>query len=68
MCALLALYSIAVAGHSLSCDDTRVVAEYHVRFEGMWTKSRFPKVYPENRPKAEWSSLIGEDAVLWQQN
>lgn len=41
------------------CNDTQTIAEYRIRFEGMWTKENFPKVYPQERPKAEWSSLIG---------
>ena len=51
---------LVIQAQRYSCDDPLTVAQYRIRFQGLWTKSRFPKVYPVQRPKAEWSSLIGE--------
>ena len=46
-------------GVALSCDSNTLV-QYRLKFQGLWTKAKFPKVYPESRPKAEWTSVIGE--------
>lgn len=41
------------------CKETQVVL-YNLKFEARWTKEDFPKQYPERRPPAQWSNLIGK--------
>lgn len=36
------------------------VAVYNVMLRTLWSEERFPKDYPTNRPKAQWSQLFGQ--------
>ena len=39
--------------------DVDDVAVYKVSLEMLWSEERFPKDYPQNRPKAQWSQVFG---------
>ncbi|KAH9632554.1 hypothetical protein HF086_012361 [Spodoptera exigua] len=55
---LLALFDLTVG---CDVDD---VAVYKVSLQMLWSEERFPKDYPQNRPKAQWSQVFGELAVI----
>ena len=40
--------------------DTDKLALYRVVFNTFWDRETFPRQYPEWRPPAQWSKLIGE--------
>jgi hypothetical protein len=41
------------------CDQDRL-AVYTLRLETHWTRDLFPKQFPEWRPSAQWSRIIGK--------
>ncbi|XP_022828314.1 spondin-2-like [Spodoptera litura] len=51
---LLALFDLTVG---CDVDD---VAVYKVSLQMLWSEERFPKDYPQNRPKAQWSQVFGQ--------
>ncbi|CAB3375556.1 Hypothetical predicted protein [Cloeon dipterum] len=56
--ALVLLLSAAVVASAHACPaDT--LAVYRVVLDTHWTKELFPKQYPEFRPPAQWSRLLG---------
>ncbi|KAL0830770.1 hypothetical protein ABMA28_002890 [Loxostege sticticalis] len=44
---------------ALGCDNDEV-AIYEVKLKMLWSEERFPKDYPTNRPKAQWSIVFGQ--------
>lgn len=36
------------------------MAKFRLTIQGLWSKKRFPKHYPEYRPPAQFSKVIGE--------
>ncbi|XP_075975227.1 spondin-1-like [Anticarsia gemmatalis] len=40
--------------------DVDDVAVYRVKLSMLWSEERFPKDYPQNRPKAQWSQVFGQ--------
>ncbi|KAF9802105.1 hypothetical protein SFRURICE_004356 [Spodoptera frugiperda] len=40
--------------------DVDDVAVYKVSMQMLWSEERFPKDYPQNRPKAQWSQVFGQ--------
>ncbi|XP_026748983.2 uncharacterized protein LOC113509769 [Galleria mellonella] len=40
--------------------DIDDVAIYKVKVQFLWSEERFPKDYPTNRPKAQWSPIFGQ--------
>ena len=42
-----------------TCDANRLIV-YRVYLNTMWNRDVFPKQYPEWRPPAQWSKLVGE--------
>ena len=50
---------------SMKCQSTKLVV-YQVTFKTFWDREKFPKQYPEWRPPAQWSKLIGKtNNVIW---
>ncbi|XP_063826907.1 spondin-1-like [Ostrinia nubilalis] len=43
----------------LGCDGDEL-AIYEVKLKMLWSEERFPKDYPTNRPKAQWSIAFGQ--------
>lgn len=43
--------------------DVDDVAVYKVSMQMLWSEERFPKDYPQNRPKAQWSQVFGECTI-----
>ena len=41
------------------CDPDKL-AVYKLTFETYWDRKTFPRQYPEWRPPAQWSKLVGE--------
>ncbi|XP_049703569.2 spondin-2 [Helicoverpa armigera] len=56
--AILVLF-VALFGLVVGC-DVDDVAVYKVSLEFLWSEERFPKDYPQNRPKAQWSQVFGQ--------
>ncbi|KAJ0183459.1 hypothetical protein K1T71_001435 [Dendrolimus kikuchii] len=44
----------------LAACDVDDVAVYNVKLQMLWSEERFPKDYPDNRPKAQWSQVFGQ--------
>ena len=57
LCASLADASTDSTG--TKCDPDKL-ALYRVVFNTFWDRETFPRQYPEWRPPAQWSKLIGE--------
>lgn len=55
---VIALFDLAVG-----C-DVNDVAVYKVSLRMLWSEERFPKDYPQNRPKAQWSQTFGKTQLL----
>ena len=50
---------------SMKCQSTKLVV-YQVTFKTFWDRETFPKQYPEWRPPAQWSKLIGkQNKIFW---
>ncbi|XP_018497039.1 spondin-2-like [Galendromus occidentalis] len=69
---LIVLYFANLALNScLACKENSV-AVFQLSLVTEWTRSRFPKQYPEFRPAAQWAPLIGEshslNVTLWREN
>ena len=45
--------------NDMQCQSTKLVV-YKVTFATFWDRDKFPKQYPEWRPAAQWSKLIGK--------
>lgn len=45
--------------HSMQCQSTKLVV-YKVTFSTFWNREKFPKQYPEFRPPAQWTKLVGK--------
>lgn len=58
MAAILFLL-IALFDLSIEC-DVDDVAVYKVSLQMLWSEEKFPKDYPQNRPKAQWSQVFGK--------
>lgn len=43
----------------IKCSPEKLTV-YRVYLHTMWSREAFPKQYPEWRPPAQWSKLIGE--------
>ncbi|CAG9787617.1 unnamed protein product [Diatraea saccharalis] len=56
MTAILLLCIVCV----VKCCDVDDVAVYKVKMKMLWSEERFPKDYPTNRPKAQWSPVFGQ--------
>ena len=46
----------------MQCQSTKLVV-YQVTFTTFWDREKFPKQYPEWRPPAQWSKLIGKTNI-----
>ncbi|KAK6621587.1 hypothetical protein RUM44_001394 [Polyplax serrata] len=64
-CLFLCFLTTVSKGHKVEllqeayqCNKDDLVV-YTLIFETHWAKDKFPKQYPENRPPAHWSKLIG---------
>lgn len=57
MAAILFLF-LTWCSFVLSC-DVGDVAIYNVKLRMLWSEETFPKDYPNNRPKAQWSPVFG---------
>lgn len=53
--------SAALAKDPLTCDPDKLMV-YKVTLATHWTRALFPKQYPEWRPPAQWSKVIGKPA------
>ena len=67
----LAFFSLLTGGNgsepvSIPCKSTKLVA-YKVTFQTFWDQDKFPKMYPEWRPPAQWSKLVGKEIVRYIQ-
>lgn len=64
---ILIFLAIVCAAES-SCSEGSL-ARYRVTFNGEWSEQRFPNQYPQFRPHAQWSKMIGrthnDDYKLW---
>src|SRR5258705_387725 len=60
---LLFVVGLAKPSHSainsISCQADRLTV-YRVIVHTYWSRERFPKHYPEWRPPAHWSKLVGK--------
>lgn len=54
----LSVCVLGLAGH-LPCRSDELV-QYTAIFTANWTRDRFPKQYPEFRPPAQWSRVVGK--------
>ena len=60
---LLAVTSlISLVQTDEDCQSNRLVV-YKVIFSTYWDRKQFPKQYPEWRPPAQWSKLVGESNI-----
>lgn len=58
-CGLFRLCSLSTAdGVPAECSADKLIV-YRMVLHTFWTSSRFPKHYPQWRPPAQWSTLIG---------
>jgi len=49
--------------NSSECSSSRLVL-YKVIFKGNWNRKSFPRQYPEWRPPAQWSKVVGKCKIL----
>ena len=63
---IFAIQTLIVTGssNSMPCQSTKLVV-YKVTFSTFWDRKKFPKQYPEFRPPAQWSKLIGKIFVQY---
>ncbi|KAJ8716789.1 hypothetical protein PYW07_003416 [Mythimna separata] len=59
MAAILVLIALLDFDLTVGC-DVDDVAVYKVSLQMLWSEERFPKDYPMNRPKAQWSQVFGQ--------
>ena len=45
--------------NDMPCESSKLVV-YKVTFDTFWDREIFPKQYPEWRPPAQWSKLVGK--------
>ena len=50
--------------NNMKCQSTKLVV-YKVTFATFWDQDKFPKQYPEWRPPAQWSKLIGKTNITF---
>ena len=50
---------VSSSSDTMPCTSTKLVV-YKVSFSTFWDRQKFPKQYPEFRPPAQWSKLIGK--------
>ena len=50
---------VSSSSETMPCKSTKLVV-YKVSFSTFWDRQKFPKQYPEFRPPAQWSKLIGK--------
>lgn len=63
LCVLVALAEALVPGGSASTSSScssDELAVYRVFLDTHWSRDAFPKQYPEWRPPAGWSKMVGE--------
>lgn len=60
--AVVLMCNLAAAGH-LACHHGGLVL-YTAVFSTNWTRERFPKQYPEFRPPAQWSRVVGKSRCI----
>ena len=58
---ILLLISACLAAASANGDDCNpeTLVVYKVVFRTYWDREKFPRQYPEWRPPAQWSKLVG---------
>jgi len=49
---------------SIACDPNKLTV-YRVYLNTMWSREVFPKQYPEWRPPAQWSKMIGKKFYMF---
>ena len=49
--------------NDMPCESSKLVV-YKVTFDTFWDREIFPKQYPEWRPPAQWSKLVGKIVFL----
>lgn len=54
---MAAILFLAWLSYGRGCDVDMAVYKVTVRF--LWSEETFPKDYPLNRPKAQWSPVFG---------
>ncbi|CAI6363489.1 unnamed protein product [Macrosiphum euphorbiae] len=47
-----------------SCSPDKL-ARYRVVVRTFWTRDRFPKHFPEWRPQAQWSKVVGKSILMY---
>ncbi|CAG0890259.1 unnamed protein product [Darwinula stevensoni] len=55
---LLALFPVLLRAAPDACDQDKLLL-YQVNLETNWSREAFPKHYPEWRPPAQWSKVVG---------
>jgi hypothetical protein len=60
---LMAVISVAEGGDGGECSSEKLVV-YRVIFNTFWDRETFPRQYPEWRPPAHWSKLVGKKYQL----
>ncbi|XP_066996065.1 spondin-2 [Anabrus simplex] len=62
-CSTVGLLFVAVTAASLNVSRERCLSDrlavYHLEVHTHWTRELFPKQFPEWRPPAQWSKLVG---------
>lgn len=58
VCAFVAVAVCRCIG-APSCSPDKL-ARYRVTVRTFWTRDRFPKHFPEWRPQAQWTKVLGE--------
>ena len=64
MTSFLLIAKVRSDASSMKCQSTKLVV-YQVTFKTFWDREKFPKQYPEWRPPAQWSKLIGKTNNIW---
>ena len=55
-----ALWLVVLAARAQGACSADELAVYRVYLDTHWSRELFPKQYPEWRPPAGWSKLVGE--------
>lgn len=56
----MAAANAAATTNGGGCSTDKLVL-YRITFATYWDRENFPKQYPEWRPEAQWSKLVGKD-------
>lgn len=59
LAAILFIYFAACFEFGTASCNGDGIAVYKVVLKTLWSEERFPKDYPKNWPKAQWSPLFG---------